>query len=394
MLSLLVLASLYRSHVSLPPINDDHNMKTHHVRNLRAASASFTRMQKQKIRQQIPEDKTARAIFYNIFIPTPSEDGTTKRLDNALDIVSEQLNRKSVSRYANQAPIYYTLIGHNTTDEIQKNCGESQCHLSHYGKEGDESLTLQSLWEYCQENPSSVVTYIHNKGSFHPSDRNTRLRTMVTKSVFSDQCQTISTTDDDDNRKHPKCNACSARFSPFPHWHMPGNMWTAQCSYVRNLHAPREFESKMKAMVDSTVENTDPSAPRPSNAMIRAEYLVGLGRYSMEHWLGSHPDLRPCDVYDDGMYRNSYSYLPSKRDRWKPRLQEAPWSNADSYLKFIASSDSPREWFCGQARLLEFALLYDNKAPSADSFFWSYYADVSAKYCPIPLTTQKLAVHE
>jgi hypothetical protein len=391
LLSVFALGSIYMSFVSLPP-----------VKNL--VAPSFFTMSHDSIRKQhsSSEKEQERAVFYNIFIPSPSDTTGMQagRLGSALEIVWEQLEQLSLSKHAKNAPIHYTLIGHNSTDDIQNKCGP-QCRLSQYAQEGDESLTLQSLWEYCQDHPSTLVTYIHNKGSFHPSEENTRLRTMLTKSVFSDQCQGISVGNE---HGHPQCDACSARFSPFPQWRMSGNMWTAQCSYVQNLHAPRAFESKMKAVIDfARSDNKDEAAPRPSEYMIKKEWLVSSGRFALEHWIGSHPDIRPCDVYG-GNYIYGYQDLPDEPSSWEPKLQEAPWMPLGTYFKTFASrnedykgrpsaylklvtSDLTRNWLCGQARLLEFTLLY-NKIPSVHSFFWSYYTNVSPRYCPIPPDAQ------
>jgi hypothetical protein len=30
----------------------------------------------------------------------------------------------------------------------------------------------------------------------------------------------------------------------------------------------------------------------------RNPYLIGVGQHAMEHWLGSHPDFKPCDVFN------------------------------------------------------------------------------------------------
>jgi hypothetical protein len=308
-------------------------------------------------------DTTDRAIFYNIFIP----DGENRQ--NALDIVIQQLARKTTSRLIGLAPIYFTVIGNNATDDIQKLCGP-QCHLLRYAQEGDEGLTLESLFDYCTEHPDSLVTYLHDKGSFHPSDRNDRLRIMLTKAVFSDACQTISA---------DQCNICSARFSPLPHFHMAGNMWTAHCSYVRKLIHPRTFADKMDDLMDHVLSKNDTTIPKPTPFQIRQQYMVGLKRYALEHWLGSHPWLQPCDVYPNARYLIAYSNLPKPFEKWTPKLQQAPWLPFQKFKGMFGKGD----WFCGPARLLEFEFLYGLR-PQPNSFLWSYYAE-ELRDCPIPL---------
>lgn len=320
-----------------------------------------------------------RAIFYNIFIP---ED-----MNVALSIVEQQFKRKSASTLLTDVPIYYTLIGNvknntsgNTFDEhMQKLCKANahQCQLLRSLEKGNESLTLQSLYDYCTENPRALVTYLHDKGSFHPSERNTLMRVMLTKAAFSDECQSIST---------EQCTMCGARFSPVPHFHMTGNMFTAHCEYVQKLIPPTEFAQRMDDLVEyvtsfnnSVDQSIHNPPPRPTPFQIRLQYPVGLKRYALEHWIGSHPAQRPCDVYDNPGYLVAYSNLPHPQmdGKWKPRLRSAPWLPIENFARM----NSKGEWFCGPARQVEFAFLY-HEQPPLDSFFWDAYRRPN-KDCPI-----------
>ena len=315
-----------------------------------------------------------RAVFYNIYIP----DEENKQ--HALDIVKEQLGLKRESKYLASAPLYYTLIGNNATDEIETLCApNSECHQLRYVPEGDEGLTLQSLYEYCTQHPASQVTYIHNKGSFHPSDLNERFRALLNRGVFSDDCQSIS--DSSDNT----CNVCASRFASFPHFHMPGNMWTAQCSYVQHLIAPAtDFAVKMEDLFEwvlvAAQNDTDSNSvviPRPTYEQYTLEYPVGRQRFAYEHWVGSHPHLEPCDVYSR---RYTYGYRALPRTFWIPRLAPAPRLNMSEFLKVTALRG---EWFCGQARLLEYEYLYGLQ-PTPNHFLWKYYLE-PYKGCETPL---------
>jgi hypothetical protein len=339
-----------------------------------AAALPSKKKRKSKTEQDQIHDTTERAVFYNIFVPDVGKE-------NALSIVREQLARKKISSLADSAPVYYTLIGNqNATRDIEQICVmlQQKCHLLRYAKEGDEGLTLESLHEYCQEHPRAIVTYIHDKGSFHSSERNDKLRHMLTRSVFSNECQ---------QSQPDTCNICSARFAPLPHFHMAGNMWTAECSYIQNLIPPRQFATQMGELIDFVVAKNDTSHfPRPSNAQIRHQFPVGLERFALEHWSASHPSVKPCDVYPNPRFMGGYTNLPTIREFWKLKLQKASWIPFGPYSEYSSKGD----WYCGKARLLEFEFLYGAKPPP-DSFIWSYYG-APTKHCPeaIPRSDKSL----
>ena len=286
-------------------------------------------------------------------------------------IVRDQMKMRLDSS-ASLVPVHFTAISKDETviDEIYKYCGEN-CHLLRHVPEGDENLTLQSLYEYCQNHADAKVTYIHNKGSLHATPKNRKLRNLLTKAVFSDECQSL----DSDT-----CNVCGARFSPFPHIHMAGNMWSAECSYVNRLIPPNFFHDSMEELVDFVI-NKPGDVPKPTFQQIEDEYFVGLKRYASEHWVGSHPSVQPCDVFP-GEYLCGYHDLPDT-NIWDPDLQSAPRYDVGIFEKRAAEGN----WFCGQARLLEFQFLY-NARPPPDSFIWKFY-DAPFKKCPTPLTFEQ-----
>lgn len=315
-------------------------------------------------------DPRPRAIFYNIYIPNAEKNY------RAMGIIKEQLAEKRNSRLLDSAELFYNVIGHNATDEIQKECG-NKCHLIQYTEKGDEGLTLQALYDYCLEHPDTLVTYLHDKGSLHPTPKNRHFRTLLTKGAFSDSCQMIGTKNIDGDEN--SCNVCGARFSPFPHMHMAGNMWTSTCSYIQKLIPPNQFGDKMENLMTAVMQQAkDPSIPKPTFQQYEDEYFVGRNRFAMEHWLGSHPSVKPCDVYP-GEYLCGYIDLPKSTDTWIPALEKAPRFPVSIFEKRSAKGS----WFCGQARLLEFQHLYGERPP-ADSFVWTFYSE-AFKTCPDPL---------
>jgi hypothetical protein len=272
------------------------------------------------------------------------------------------------------------LISPNQNDsaKVQQVCDDLQqdCILSGYHETGDEGLTLQALHDHCNDHPEDLVTYIHDKGSFHNNLENVNLRRMLTQAAFSNECQV--------NMTELGCNFCSARFSPFPHAHNPGNMWTAKCDYVKNLIRPDGFAAAMKAMVDhfNNAHEVDPSIPAPSNI---EPWFIGTERYAMEHWLGSHPSILPCDVYP-GVYDWAYGNLPDSKTPWVPDLKTAPrfpLNKTTVSLPFLRTLKDPA-WFCGPAKLLEYGFLYNDELPPPQSYIWTLY-DETNHICPVPI---------
>jgi hypothetical protein len=314
-----------------------------------------------------------RAVFYNIYVPS------VEKKSRVIGIVREQLSEMKRSQLLDSAKLFYNVIGYNASNDIQQECG-SQCHALKYMAEADEGLTLKAIYDYCQEQTGvddALVTYIHDKGSLHPTPKNRHLRTLLTKGAFSDACQTIGTGEN-------TCNVCGARFSPFPHHHVAGNMWTAQCSYIRKLHSPDDFADKMESLMGAVMQNAKyPNAPKPTFQQYQDEYFVGRGRFALEHWIGSHPSIRPCDVYP-GEYLCGYIDIPPSTHDWIPDMQPAP-----RFPVSIFQKRSPRDgtWFCGQARLLEFQYLYGERPPE-HSFLWSFYSE-SFRTCTEPLEFSK-----
>ena len=322
-----------------------------------------------------------RAIFYNIFVPKHTNNqrlksGSDPKENYALGLVEEQLKYfRSASEFVQRSSIHYTLIGDiKVSEDIDRLCNdafgtngdETKCHQLRAIEEGDEGLTLESVYDYCGEHPKAQVTYLHNKGSFHPSPHNTAMRRLLTKGVFSDECQAMPT---------GECTVCASRFSPLPHTHMSGNMWTADCSYIQKLIRPSEFASRMDAMVEHSLALNDESIfPKPGRKYLERPYDYGLNRFSFEYWVGSHPALKPCDVYPNSEYAYGFANLDAseaaisaKESGWKPILRKVPWIPLERFWHW-----SFNEWFCGRGRLAQYKFLY-GEYPDADSFFWPYY---------------------
>jgi hypothetical protein len=326
---------------------------------------------KVKIGNEFQDENTKVSIFYNIYIPKESKNGSEASIDQVHSITKEQLRLRN-SSISSESTLFYVTNGRNISP--LKNCPNC-VHLEH-NNEGDEVKTLSKLHDFCKHNPSQKVAYIHNKGSFHPSILNDMLRRMLTKAVFSEECLRLTSKNKtftyNKSQSCRECNICGARFSPLPHFHIPGNMWVANCNYISKLISPTLFKDSMEQLVSKAMQRSKYRGMRniPSHA------LIGRLRYSAEHWVASHPENCPCDVYS-GDYTWAYEQIP-QHDNWTADLAMAPrvkslkhYANFDSFNKYYKNRRTGK-WFTFEGRIFEWKTLY-NQIPSNDSWVWSFY---------------------
>jgi len=177
---------------------------------------------------------------------------------------------------------------------------------------GDETGTLKYLWMHCQDNEDTVV-YIHDKGSFHPTETNTLLRKFITRGALSEECSNMPAS----------CNVCSSRMSPLPHPHTSGNMWAAKCNYIRKLFDPSKFAAKM-SLIYGGGENS----------------CIGTGRYAAEHWVHSHPSVKPCDLSANDKFMWGYGHVPNGESEMKlGQPQQAPRYEWAMYVNLAEGCD-------------------------------------------------------
>lgn len=228
-------------------------------------------------------------VFYNLFV---RDEKDAPRVEA---IVAEQMQSLKPNLHG---PVYVTSIG--TQLDVPNTT------LLHHVSNGTELITLHSLWQYCQRHPQEKAVYLHSKGSFHPKEVNDHYRPFLTKAALSNECAHLPS----------ECNVCSVRFSPSPHAHTPGNMWLARCSYVQQLMDPYFFEHAM-----------DQVYPGKTRGVFRNGQLLscrGLGRYSAEHWIHSHPGASPCDLYEDESFIYGYFGIPEPTMEYGYHLSMAP----------------------------------------------------------------------
>jgi hypothetical protein len=307
-------------------------------------------------------------IFYNLFI------GNKKDIPRIRTLIHEQFQFWNATRHGG---VQVTSIGVDVSSRKKDlfPLGLPIRRLTHEPT-GSELLTLDALWGLCQDHPSTTVAYLHSKGSFHAIAANDVMRRLLTEAALSQDCfnsvvttRNYSTTDGDNSENDPTtlCNTCSFRMSPFPHLHTPGNMWSAQCTYVRHLLKPSVFSQRMDELYK-------PWSSEPDSG----KHCVGVGRFAAEHWLHTHPYNRPCDLCPHNTYSWGYAGLPKLPlgDDWTGQnwnVLQAPRFDNAIYLQ--GKLCLPMNNF---SRVLDqFQRLYQ-LTPAHDWWGWSWYNDTAA----------------
>ena len=271
--------------------------------------------------EEIPSVK----VFYNVYTSDSSQD----HIEASKNIVDEQMKHI--------LPFHKVLVRY-----IGAKIDIDNAETLRHDEQGNEKGTLELLYKHCTENPEDTVTYIHNKGSFHPSPENDALRKFLTRGALSQECAGMPDT----------CNVCSSRMSPYPHPHTSGNMWTAKCDYIQKLYDPYEFEERMNKLYQGS------KSPA---------WSVGSDRFAAEHWVHSHPSVKPCDLSDDSFVW-SYDNIPPHD--FKIGLKPAPRYDYDTYARLGGGFPEATMY----DRLNEYHVLYD-EIPTSTWWGWNFYAN-------------------
>jgi hypothetical protein len=310
-------------------------------------------------------ERPLNPIFYNVYIPPEPE-----KQPNAFRIIEEQMIQRNISQDP-EGYIYFVHIGGYISKLTDDFC-RPHCSKIIYKELGNEVDTLQALWEYCQNNPQDIVTYIHNKGSFHNNAFNDRIRQMATKAALDCRIELAKTIPA--HRSH--YNTCAARLTILPQYLSSGNMWSARCGYVRGLLPPRNYEGAMQKMYDETLFRPDYDEQHNSclKPIRSRENHLGTGRFAYERWIWSHPHVVPADIApsDKVMHKSlktirGYNVtLPT----WKPHFRRSFGGNPKNFALdqgFGVSSFARLE-----GRLHEWKHLYGLE-PKNTSWIWSFY---------------------
>lgn len=302
-------------------------------------------------------------LFYNVYVPPKFPEG----IEIAYNIIEEQIGQVGESAIGNgreNVSVHYVTIGEpfNTTfmDDVCARHSLNCMHVKHY-EEGFEMLTEQHILDYCneEENESHIVSYMHNKGTLHMYDAQSRIRRTLTKSALSKECIEFF--------PDSQCNVCGSNFKSVwgpTYW---GNMWTAKCSYAKNLVSPYDLEAQNRLAVE-----TRPKEIKMNFYGTKAArgYALGEGRFAAEQFVSTHPDLVPCSFTKPEEAKGSF---------WV----ENPPGSFDSH---VIQTEKPnmelmkdeqlrhREWFLLPGVLWRYYVLY-NQLPPPESWVWRHYPD-------------------
>ena len=274
-------------------------------------------------------------IFYNYFIPTTSSEAT----QNAITIAKEQMIQRSTSEP--NSTLLYTLIGYK--ENITNGWCSPHCIQREYLPFGDEIDTYHALWKYCLDptHHNEIVTYIHDRGSFHNQFSEMKSRRFGTKAAFD--CRKILL----ENNNIDKCNVCTAKFWSLPQFLASANMWTTSCEYVSQLISPKIYSASLKGMYEDTtihpqhsqignryacltpppernIENHTAHLPKhyqsKFNNMIYTENKIGLNRYAAERYIFDHPSVEPCDVLPMPLGKAPFTF--PQDHLWSPKFKK------------------------------------------------------------------------
>ena len=339
---------------------------------------------------ELPPAGNGIAIFYNIYTPNFNATQPKQRqraIDQTAAVIGEQLDQITRSHaFQRSLTIHYTTIGldpsfnnettttepgqHYYYDHLFRSRNLTAHHLEHF-EAGYEEVTLQYLWEYCREdnNHDATVIYMHSKGTYHDDTLNQNWRKHLLSAVTSDLCLEWRYNDD------PQCNVCGLQFYPVWTHFFPGNFFAARCSYIRQLHPPNHFAARLLEIS---------SVMRQQHYFRTTLYFSdgwtwGEGRYAAEFWVGSHPDLVPCDVAETAAVKDmmrastaplNFSYAVTPRFA----VIEKRHMLRQGRLLALNATLRDREYYLLAGNLVKWQMLY-GAVPEANSWVWDYYTD-------------------
>jgi hypothetical protein len=158
--------------------------------------------------------------------------------------------------------------------------------------------------------------------------------------------------------------------------HMPGNFFVASCRYIAELLPPVDFSAAM------TVVTAEVRQGLRNQTLVRTmfpdeSWYYGTERFSSEHWSGSHPNVRPCDLTSRHL---SYFQRKDRPLNSKLEFSVAPrqGTTIDAHIRAVPvpvnETVRMREYSLLPGLLFKWYALY-NQVPAADSWIWSFFPD-------------------
>jgi hypothetical protein len=336
-----------------------------------------------------PPTNSSFVVFYNLFIPKE-----TNEAKYAVGVMTEQLGQvasslrrlEELNHDEQSAVVFYNLIGNPFPPEaLGVFCSELHprlvCQQINYYETASEAVTLQNIHDFChyggvqsQSDRDIRVTYIHSKGSYHHTPVNTNWRRELTNAVLHPDC--LSPPDD-------RCNVCGASFFTRFAFIYPGNMFTAKCSYINELLPPLTGGEYERLKTESVVKFLKLRLWGHLNTTLlhdRFDYY-GLGRFQLEHWIGSHSSIQPCELHRKNVtlgYMVSGKVNSTEDYSWGmgPRREEVVDEIPEAQKALKSNEDAQfKEYYLLPGNLLKWFTLYGSKGiPSSDSWVWDFFA--------------------
>lgn len=323
-------------------------------------------------------------VFYQITIPPAGKERAMDAVKSQFDALSQGQFDHDTSTFDQglKVLLYYTIAGGSMkeNDFVSNLCKEKSDRMScrqlgeHDGSEECSGETLQHLHSFCKAKPSHNVIHIANA---LPGYRlkavdyiyNAPKLKVMTSAVMSKMC--LPSAD--------SCNVCGTEFYPLPFFHFTGNMFSASCGYINNLLPPSMFEEKMNDIASNAL--LAQLKETYTTKLLRFDArILGSYQHSIEHWIGAHPDLKPCDVAPT----SAENFDGTMMDRMKrhsrapaPRRGSAPpgYLTGDSESQFrLKRTKALREYYYLAGNLFRWDRLY-HKVPDANSWVWQWFPD-------------------
>jgi len=265
-------------------------------------------------------------IFLNVWIPKTEEfvpHELHSRNGMATRLLAEQLEQisKSLGVFGSLGTtVYVTTVENSGLNQtrLQAICDQAtsnqiRCILqSHVDEVGmGEINALSNLYHYCHgrgraagipgkesnnhNNKNARVVYLHNTHN-NSDDSIYRWRRAITDAVTHQTCL---------NPPDKTCHVCGLQFVSPPNSPMPffvDNSFTASCEYIQSLLPPKVFSNQMQQVA------TEGLRWRHRKRLLLLNKLgdgtlqsLGQGRgFATDHYIGSHPNLKPCDLSMEG----------------------------------------------------------------------------------------------
>jgi hypothetical protein len=143
-------------------------------------------------------------------------------------------------------------------------------------------------------------------------------------------------------------------------------MWASHCSYINKLLPPSEFEEKMNTFIVKALIYKIFTRFRFAILHPRLDWL-GLGAHGMDHWVGSHPSLIPCDFNFE--QSQEVSIGPSRKGSFVKEYQPDKQNDLEGYKR-----GRMREFYFLAGYLLKWYVLYQ-ELPAKDHWAWTWFPD-------------------